>query len=181
MKRAVGSWYTSARSWTKLDACMPGVSIDHESSHNASVSAAPGKICRGTKSGSGPTESAATVRSGNTSYAFIALRGLLGIMPFHISHVCFFCFYISLTTREFNVEKPEVYLKRNPSYNGFGNQSLAVSFRKSPDTIPWRSVWDSWWSGTGTDFSHFRVSPFILIPSLLRIHIHLSSILYRHR
>lgn len=158
---------------------MPGVSTDHESSHHASVSAAPDKICGGTKSGSGPTESAATVRSGNTSFAFIALRRLLGIMPLHINRVCSFCFYISLTTSEFIVEKPQIYLKRNPSYNGFGNQSLAVSFRKSPDTIPWRSAWDSWWSGTWTDFSHFRVSPFILIPSLLHVHIHLSSILCR--
>jgi hypothetical protein len=131
MKRAVGSWYTSAWSRAKLDACMPGVSIDHESNHNARVSAAPDKICGGTKSGSGPTESVATVRSGNTSYAFIALRWLLGIMPFHINRVCSFCFYISLTTREFIVEKPQISLKRHPSYNGFGNQSLAVSFRKS--------------------------------------------------
>jgi len=55
---------------------MPGVSIDHESSPNASVSAAPDKICGGTKSGWEPTESAATVRSGNTSYAFIASRNI---------------------------------------------------------------------------------------------------------
>jgi hypothetical protein len=33
-------------------------------------------------------------------------------MPFHINRVCFFCFYISLITREFNVEKPQVYLKK---------------------------------------------------------------------
>lgn len=151
---------------------MPVVSIDHESSHNASVSAAPDKICGGTKSGSGPTESAATVRSGNTSNSFIALRRLLGIMPFHINRVCSFCFYISLTTHEFIVEKPQIYLKRNPSYNGFGDHSLAVSVRKNPDTIPWLSVQDSWWNGTGTYFSHFRVSRFILIPSLLHVHIH---------
>lgn len=95
---------------------MSGVSIDHESSHNASVSSAPDKICGGTKSGSGSTESAATFRSGNTSYAFFAFRRFLGIMPFHINRVCSFCFYISLTTREFIVEKPQIYFARNRAY-----------------------------------------------------------------
>jgi hypothetical protein len=95
---------------------MSGVSIDHESSHNASVSSAPDKICGGTKSSSGSAESAAAFRSGNASYTFIAFRRLLGIMPFHINLVCSFCRYMSLPTREFIVEKPDTYFTGNRSY-----------------------------------------------------------------